>query len=198
VTTLQLAVILLSVLCVLNTVAVVALIRQVGVLHLRIRPVAGMPGGGGPPPGSELALPGTLRDLTHSGASRFVIGFVSPTCGICGPLTTAFAQIGKSAAADTAVLLVLDATEDRAVEYLHGKGIDDLPYVADRSSFAANEVPGAPWAVISDDSGTVIRSAAVNTLDNIEEMIALADGPSVDAPLPDPGVDRPTIQTVEA
>jgi hypothetical protein len=54
---LELAVILIGVLSVLTAVAVVALIRQVGVLHLRIQPVAGVTGAGGPPYGARLELP---------------------------------------------------------------------------------------------------------------------------------------------
>jgi hypothetical protein len=172
-TTLDLIVALVGLLSLLNAVAVAALIRQVRVLHLRIRPVAGLQGAGGPAHGTQLTLPTLLRDLTGSASERFLIGFLSPTCGVCGPLTTAFGQVAKSLDADTSVLLVIDATAERAQEYLEAKGIGHLPRLADHKIFTAN-VPGTPWAVVADEAGSVISSGAVNTLDNIEEMLAEA------------------------
>jgi hypothetical protein len=175
VTVMQLAVILIGLLCLLNAVAVVALIRQVGVLHLRIRPVAGLAGAEGPEYGSELTLPTALSELAPKDATRFLIGFISPTCGLCGPLTSSFGQLAKSADSETAVVLVIDAGARDAEEYLRSKGVGFLPYIAHGASFAANGVPGAPWAVITDSSGTVIVSGGVNTLDNVEEMLVQAD-----------------------
>jgi hypothetical protein len=171
---LELAVILIGVLSVLTAVAVVALIRQVGVLHLRIRPVAGVTGAGGPAYGSKLELPAGLAALARRPAARFLVGFVSPTCGVCGPLTSAFGHLARSADSGTAVLLVIDAGRTEAEEYVRARGVGSLPYIADTASFAAN-VPGAPWAVVTDDSGRVIVSGGVNTLDNLEEMLAQAD-----------------------
>ena len=170
---LQLSVILLGVICVLNTVAVVALIRQVGVLHLRIQPV-GVTGIGGPAYGSRLDLPADLGELAQREAERFLVAFVSPTCGICGPLTASFGRIAKSARKDMAVLLVVDAGEREAGDYLRAKGAGFLPYLADKASFSDN-VPGSPWVVVTDGGGTVLVSGGVNTLDNVEEMLAQAD-----------------------
>jgi hypothetical protein len=172
-TFLQLAVFFLGILCILDTIAVVALIRQVGILHLRIKPVAGLTGAGGPVRGTTLELPATLPELGQRDAERFLIGFVSPTCAICGSLMTAFVRIARSAGSDTAVVLVIDASEPAAREYVRAKGAAFMPYLADSSVFAAN-VPGAPWAVVTDGSGTVIVSGGVNTLDNVEEMLAQA------------------------
>lgn len=171
---LELAVILIGVLSVLTAVAVVALIRQVGVLHLRIQPVAGVTGAGGPAYGSRIRLPADLAELTRRKAARFVVGFLSPTCGVCGPLTSAFGRIARSAGPDTGVLLVIDASQPEADSYVRAKGVSFLPYIADTASFAAN-VPGAPWAIVTDGSGMVIVSGGVNTLDNVEEMLAQAD-----------------------
>jgi hypothetical protein len=195
-TTTQLAVVLIGTLCVLNTVGVVALVRQVGVLHLRIAPVAGMQGAGGPSYGAELELPAPLSELTHKEATRYLVGFVSPSCGICGPLTTAFGQIAKSAAADTAVLLVVDAGERDAEQYLQSKGVSFLPHIANSASFNAN-VPGAPWAVVTDGLGTVMASGGVNTLDNVEEMLAQAAEAALHPPLLGDQLEHPTVQSME-
>jgi len=71
-------------------------------------------------------------------------------------------------------VLVVDASEKGAREYVRAKGVSFLPYLADSESFR-NNVPGAPWAVVTDGSGKVIVSGAVNTLDDVEEMLAQAE-----------------------
>lgn len=172
--TLKLAVVLIAILSLLNAVGIVALIRQVGVLHLRIAPVAGMPGGAGPEPGTTLALPVSLTDLAGNDAEHFLFGFVSPTCTLCDSLTSAVGRLAQSKTGHVAHVLVLDADEQSAEEYLRSKKLSFLPHVADRATFQAN-VPGAPWAVVTDRFATVILSAGVNTLDNVEEMITRAE-----------------------
>jgi hypothetical protein len=195
VTILELAVILIGVLSLLTAVAVVALIRQVGVLHLRIQPVAGVTGAGGPDYGSQLQLTAALAELARRPAARFLVGFVSPTCQVCGPLTSAFGRVARSVPAGTAVLLVIDANQADADEYVRAKGVSFLPYVADTASFAAN-VPGAPWAVVTDGSGRVIVSGGVNTLDNVEEMLTQADQ-LIANPLAQAAATDPRPQPVE-
>ena len=171
---LELAVILIGVLAVLTAIAVVALIRQVGVLHLRIQPVAGVTGAGGPDYGTQLELGTGRAELAGRQAGRYLVGFVSPSCRVCAPLTSAFGHLARSAGADTAVLLVIDANQAEADEYVREKGVAFLPYLPAAASFAAT-VPGAPWAVVTDGSGKVIVSGGVNTLDNVEEMLSQAD-----------------------
>jgi hypothetical protein len=175
---------------------VVALIRQVGVLHLRIQPVAGVTGAGGPAYGSGLELPAGLAELTRRKAERFLVGFISPTCGVCGPLTSAFGRIARSAGPDTGVLLVIDARQREADSYVRSKGVSFLPYIADTASFAAN-VPGAPWAVVTDGSGMVIVSGGVNTLDQVEEMLAQAEDLMADPPPGAAPAHSPFNQPVE-
>ena len=196
-TILDLAVILIGILSVTTAVAVVALIRQVGVLHLRIQPVAGVTGAGGPDYGASLRLPATLAELAGRPARRFLIGFVSPGCQVCGPVTSAFGRVARSSDAGTAVLLVVDSGEAAADEYVRGKGAGFLPYLADAAAFADN-VPGAPWAIVTDESGKVIVSGGVNTLDNIEEMLAQAEQLIAHPPPPSAPADIQISQRVAA
>ena len=93
-TILDLAVILIGILSVLTAVAVVALIRQVGVLHLRIQPVAGVTRAGGPEYGADIRLPAPLPELARP-ATSFLVGFVSPSCRVCGPVTSALGRVAR-------------------------------------------------------------------------------------------------------
>lgn len=196
-TILDLAVILIGILSVLTSVAVVALIRQVGVLHLRIQPVAGVTGVGGPDYGAEIRMPAALAELARRPAARFLVGFVSPSCQVCGPVTSAFGRVARSADTRTAVLLVIDSSQTAADKYVRDKGVGFLPYLADAAAFADN-VPGAPWAIVTDESGKVIVSGGVNTLDNIEEMLAQADHLIAHPPGHGASGELPISQRVEA
>jgi len=138
----------------------------------------------------------SLGELTKSNAARFLVGFVSPNCGICGPLTTVFGRIAKSASSDISVLLIIDANLHDAREYVHAKGVDFLPYVADREFFTAN-VPGSPWAVVTDGSGKVIVSGGVNTLENVEEMLAQAEELIANPPVHTAPAEGQLINSVE-
>jgi hypothetical protein len=196
VTILDLAVILIGILSVLTAVAVIALIRQVGVLHLRIQPVAGVTGAGGPDYGTALQLPAPPAELAGRPAERFLVGFVSPGCQVCGPVTSALGRVARTADPGTAVLLVVDADQARADEYLRGKGVGFLPYIADAAAFA--DVPGAPWVIVTDKSGKVIVSGGVNTLDNIEEILAQAEQLIANPPQPPAPAEIQISERVEA
>jgi hypothetical protein len=197
VTVLDLAVILIGILSALTSVAVVALTRQVGVLHLRIQPVAGVTGVGGPEYGTSIRLPAPLPELAGRPATRFLVGFVSPSCRVCGPVTSALGRVARSSGPGTAVLLVVDSSQAGAEEYVRGKSVSFLPYIADQAAFAGN-VPGAPWVIVTDGAGKVIVSGGVNTLDNIEEMLAQADQLIAHPPAPAAPAAVQISQRVEA
>ena len=124
-----------------------------------------------------------MAELARRRAERFLVGFLSPTCGVLQPAdrrVRPYRQVGWHG---HRVLLVIDASQREADDYVRARGVGFLPYVADRASFAAN-VPGAPWAIVTDESGKVIVSGGVNTLDHIEEMLAQADQLMTNPPPP--------------
>jgi methylamine dehydrogenase accessory protein MauD len=180
---------LLGALVVLNTVAVIGLIRQIGLLHLRVQPLSALRGAGGPALGAQLEFidkPWELPVIAPE-VDRIVLGFVSPTCSICGPLLPAFRSLARAAQASESVVLVTDTDEVRAAEYLTGKGID-LPFVAEPGSFETNEIPAAPFVVVSDASGIVLASGGVNTFEQIEWLLAESR-----LPQPDPVEAAPPV-----
>lgn len=172
-TVLEVVVALLGALVILNTVAVIGLIRQIGLLHLRVQPVSALRGAGGPALGAQLEFVNKPWELpaVAENVDRIVLGFVSPTCSLCTPLLPAFRSLARSAAPNEAVVLVTDTDDVRAAEYLDGKGVG-LPFVAEPGSFEANEIPAAPFVVVSDASGTVHASGGVNTFEQIEWLLA--------------------------
>lgn len=162
---------------VLNSVATVALIRQIGVLHLRIHPLPALQGAGGPKAGDSLPLADELDELLSqlgSRAQRVTLGFISPTCRLCGPLLPGFQAISShSDPGEEAVVLVSDGTPTRTAEYLSRKNIN-LPTLSGSERFTESGVPAAPFVVVVRRPGTVLSSGGVNTLEQIEWLIAEA------------------------
>lgn len=162
-------------LTVVNAVALMAVVRQIGLLHLRIKPLPALEGEGGPSPGERLEF----RDpLWHAARSEelCLVGFFSPTCKHCGPVMPAFQAVAR-ADIDVAVVLATEAEAHRAAEYLNDKKINGLHVIAEPGCFTRNDIPGAPFAVVVDGTSTVLSSGGVNTLEQVEWLIEKARAP---------------------
>ena len=135
---------------------VVALLRQVGVLHTRVAPMGVHFAGEGP----ELDQPAPdAADVSYDGAAHTVLAFTSPTCEICATLKPALARLARG-------YRELDL---RIVD--HG----EAPEV-----FARFRVRSTPYVVAVDRDGIVRSRGVANTLDQVEEMLAeVLAGPPV-------------------
>jgi hypothetical protein len=151
-------VVVLAVVTALNSLAVIGLVRQVGVLHLRLRP---MPAHGvqyGPPPGSHLAVP------VPSGARLVAFCFVSGGCGTCSALLPALRSTAASLATGEALLLVVDADDDLAVPAA-------LPVVSVPNALRGSRIPATPFVVVTDGSATVLTAGGVGSLEQVEFLL---------------------------
>lgn len=129
-------------------VLVLALYRQVGVLESRLGPRAALElAGEGPPLGAAVPA---LEELRGRGSE--LVAFSSPGCRLCAQLEPA-----------------LDAIARDGVE-VHR--VDEAARPEDVARFA---VPGTPYVVHVID-GVVVAKGLVNTLEQIEELIALGEG----------------------
>jgi methylamine dehydrogenase accessory protein MauD len=165
--------VVLWILVILLSFLVVALARQVGVLHLRLGPRGALEEDDEGPPLGEATSPIASRDVggrpvTIGGAGGQLVLFVSPGCSLCRTVLPSLPVAAKATALDPAV--VVDATgAGEAARRLARKGI---PVVADPSIAHAYRVPGTPYAV-AIDAGGIVR--AKGTVNNLEQMEGLAD-----------------------
>ncbi|MGH2678940.1 MAG: hypothetical protein ACRDG8_00415 [Actinomycetota bacterium] len=144
--------VLLVVLC----VVVVALARQVGTLHLRLGPRGALeidtegPGLGEPlPPVEATGADGAPVVIGGPGARRLVL-FSSPTCTVCREVAPALPAAARAAAL--------------------------LPQVVhDPDAERTFEVPGTPFLLVLDETGTVRAKGTVNTLEQVEGLVDTAD-----------------------
>jgi hypothetical protein len=137
------------------TVVVVALARQIGVLHLRLDPVGalevddeGPALGDAPSPRTARGRDGAPTLVGGPGPERLV-AFVSPTCPICERL------LPSLPAAASAGGLVPQVVWDADLERAYG-------------------VPGVPFVVVLDRMGVVRAKGTVNALEQVEGLVDTA------------------------
>ncbi len=136
---------------------VVALLRQIGVLHTRIAPMGINFAGEGP----ELDQPAPKTDgVDYSSSPMTLLAFTSPTCEICATLKPSLERIGRT----------YDDIELRLVDHDQEAEI-----------FSRFQVRSTPYLVAVDADGIVRSRGVANTLDQAEEMLAeVLAGPPID------------------
>lgn len=165
--------VLLAIVAAANSVAVIALTRQVGLLHLRLGPQH-RPHPGGPQPGSRLRLDPT-RDLPRTGPAPdlVLLGFVRPGCSTCATVLPAFSAAAAEMAGHEKVMLVSDAGETTARDYLAAHGVS-VPVITGPHLLSANGIPAVPFAVVTDGAGKVLDAHTVGSAGELREVISRA------------------------
>lgn len=130
------------------SVLVVALLRQVGVLHARLQPLGVHPAGEGPDEG-ELAPP--LPAIDYGEAAATLVTFTSPTCTVCEELAPSLRALEEQYG------------DVRLVEV--SMGADTSPV------FSAFAVRSTPYLVAVDREGVVRGKGVANSLEQAEELV---------------------------
>ena len=140
--------VLLWVAVIVLSIVVVALLRQVGVLHARLQPLGVHPAGEGPEEG-QLAPP--LPAIDYAGAAATLVTFTSPTCTICAELAPSLRALEQQ------------YRDIRLVEV--SMGSDTRPV------FSAFAVRSTPYLVAVDRAGVVRGKGVANSLEQAEVLV---------------------------
>lgn len=155
---------------------VLALARQVGVLHERVAPAGALMPTTGPKVG-EHTQPAAYRDLGgepvtvggpgEDGRATLVL-WVSPTCPVCKALLPALASLGRDAG-----LRVVLASDGDAVEHAAFVARERiaLPYLLSAPLGLAYRVGKLPWAVLIDAAGIVRAQGLVNSREHLDSLL---------------------------
>jgi methylamine dehydrogenase accessory protein MauD len=169
--------VMLWVVVIVLAVAVLALARQVGVLHERIAPVGALALGRGPQTG-ESAPRLTVRTLAGGtveiggpapeGPLRLLF-FVSPTCPICKSLLPTVKVFAHSERLD--LLLVGDGDEDQQRQMALRQSIE-LEHFANAPEVGrAFQVAKLPYAVLISAAGVIVAQGLVNSREHLESLV---------------------------
>jgi methylamine dehydrogenase accessory protein MauD len=159
-------------------IVVLALTRQLGVLHERITPVGALMLGRGlsvgePAPRLEVAdLEGrTLRLGAPSAEGRStLVLFVSPTCPVCKSLLPVVKSSGKDERQWLDIVLASDGDPAEHRDFVRTQGLASLPYVVSAPLGLTYQVSRLPYAVLLDGAGILRARGLVNSREHLESL----------------------------
>ena len=155
---------------------VVALVRQVGLLHERIAPVGALVQAQGPVVGEPAPVVEALdlsgRRVTVGGpGQRTLLFFLSPTCPVCDKLLPTLHRVVRAEGARTRLVLASDGGDAESHRlFVREKALIDHPYLLSTEVGMAYQVAKLPTAVLIDEQGIVRARGLVNSREHLESL----------------------------
>ena len=163
---------------------VVALARQVGVLHERVAPAGALLPTNGPKVG-ELT---TAMDLAALDGGQVTVGgekpdpgamlvlFISPTCPVCKSLVPTAKSLVKSEKGRLALVFASDGAENEQQlqqhrAYVKDLRIDEHPYVVSMQLGMTYQVSKLPFALLIGNDGILKSKGLVNSREHLESLL---------------------------
>ena len=168
---------LLWVVVILQGVTILALARQIGVLHDRVAPAGALTTAAGPGVGEQSprmevhALAGnaiTVGGKLAAGKALLML-FVSSTCPICKKLIPIAKNFAKSERLD--VLFVGDADPIEQRKLIAQFELDEHCFVNGPEVGMTYRIDKLPYAVLLDDAGMIAAKGLVNSREHFESLI---------------------------
>jgi len=159
---------------------VLALARQVGMLHERISPIGALALEHGPKVG-DIVHSMRLRTLSNEtillGAptprSRMFF-FLSPTCPVCKKLLPALRTMAIAERDRLDIVLASDGNHDEHLAFARREKLA-LPYVLSAELGMTFRIGKLPYAVLIGADGTVRAKGLVNNLEQLESLLTAED-----------------------
>jgi len=155
---------------------VVALTRQIGLLHDRVAPVGALVGGETPrvgeaAPAMELAgfdgAPLRVGGADAEGRDTLLV-FVSPTCPVCKEILPVARALAARAGSGLRLVFASDGPREEHAAFVERHGL--APYVLSRPLGLAFQVARLPHAVLIDAEGVVRARGLVNSREHLESL----------------------------
>jgi methylamine dehydrogenase accessory protein MauD len=177
VTALLIAVVVLWLVVLAMAGVIMALARQVGILHERLAPVGALTIGADPVVGkaaprvSVRTFSGTQIEVgapVAAGTAQLLL-FVAPDCPVCKkiiPLAQAFARRER-----LDLLFVGDGELGEQQQLARQFAIDFDRFVSDAHIGMAFRVGKVPYAVLLDPTGVIVAMGLVNSREHLESLV---------------------------
>lgn len=170
--------VILWVLVLALSLVVVALARQLGVLHERIAPVGalmlakGLRVGEAAPSLNVTDIAG--RSLAIAGArasnrSQLLL-FVSPTCPVCKALIPVLRSSRRTEQSWLDVVLASDGDLARQQAFVRENALESFPYVVSATLGLAYRVNRLPYAALVDPEGVLRARGIINSREHLESL----------------------------
>lgn len=176
--------VVLWVLVIVLALIVLALARQVGILHERVAPAGALTPTSGPKVGEltePTALPAlsgavvTIGGTTPAGLATLVL-FVSPTCPICKSLVPVAKSLQRREKGRMQLVFASDGDKvERHQAYARDLELADYPYVLSQTLGLHYGVSKLPFALLIGADGTLHGKGLVNTREHLESLVEAMD-----------------------
>ena len=163
---------------------VLALARQVGILHERVAPAGALQPTGGPKVGelteamSIAAINGETVSIggpSQNGMNTLVM-FISPTCPVCKSLVPTAKSLARSERNRLELVFASDGDKiEQHQAYARDLDLQKYPYVLSEKLGMSFEVSKLPFAVLIGTDGTLQSKGLVNTREHLESLIEAMD-----------------------
>jgi methylamine dehydrogenase accessory protein MauD len=157
-------------------VAVLALARQVGVLHERVAPMGALTMDHGPEAGSAAPV----FDLTSLDGGTVAIGratgrpqllfFLSPTCPVCKKLVPVLRSL-PSGESGIDIVLASDGEQAEHLAFYRREKLAPFPYVLSSDLGMTFRISKLPYVVLIGPDGRIAAKGLVNTREQIESLL---------------------------
>lgn len=176
-TTLVVALVLAWVLLIGLTILVVALLRQVGMLHERLGPVGALTLPAGPKVGDQApvfeleALDGHPVTIGRAeGQQSTLLFFLAPSCPICKSLLPVIKSLAREYGEKLKVVLASDGDMPAQRDMIEKEGLQRFPLVLSTPLGIAYEVSKLPHAVLIDEKNQIVAKGLVNNREHLESL----------------------------
>jgi methylamine dehydrogenase accessory protein MauD len=176
--------IILWVVVVVLALVVLALARQVGVLHQRVAPAGALMPTNGPKVG-ERTEPLTVTDLDgntvtvggqNADGLATLVMFLSPTCPVCKSLVPAARSLVMRESSRMRLVFASDGDNiEQHRAYARDLNLDAYPYVISQPLGLSYGVSKLPFALLLGADGTLQSKGLVNTREHLESLVEAMD-----------------------
>jgi methylamine dehydrogenase accessory protein MauD len=172
------SVLVLWILVIALAIVVIALARQIGVLHERVTPAGALQIAGGPRTGSaapELKLKDIQgRDVRVGGrrddGKHTLLFFLAPSCPVCKTLLPALRSAQRSEGGWLDIVLASDGEMQEQLVFVERERLKEFPYVVSRDLGLSYRVGKLPYAYLIDENGILETSGLVNSREHLESI----------------------------
>ncbi len=176
--------VILWVLVIVLSLLVLALARQVGVLHERVAPAGALMPTNGPKVG-EMTEIMSVTDLqgdavaiggADSAGLATLILFISPTCPVCKSLVPVARSLVSYEGRRMRLVFASDGDKiEQHIAYVSDLDIKDYPYVVSQALGLAFAVSKLPFAILVGSDGTLQSKGLVNSREHLESLVESMD-----------------------
>ncbi|HUY17703.1 MAG TPA: methylamine dehydrogenase accessory protein MauD [Candidatus Binataceae bacterium] len=161
-------------------IMVLALVRQIGVLHERITPMGALTLDRGPKEGEPAPI-FELPDLLGRGAVKIggareggrslLVMFVAPGCPVCKKLLPIIRSVARSEADWLETVLASDGDLEEQRRFVKNYRLDDFPYLLSGELGMTYRIGKLPYGVLIDGAGVLRAKGLINTREHLESLM---------------------------